>query len=203
MNFDFELPKDVTRIWELPVPYISTENETHAYITEEIGAPSEYDELCYLLRSAPKGHTFHLHINTPGGVIDSALAITAAIKASQAHIIGHLAGTVASAGTMISMACNELIIEPHLSFLIHNYSGGIHGKGGELKARQAHDEQVLKDVFEDFYTNFLTPEEIAEVIEDKDMWMGTAEVQRRWNNKHAIDTLGEPKKKRGRPRKNP
>jgi len=198
MNFDFELPKDATRVWELPVPYITTEDETHAYITEEIRSPSEYDEFCFLLRSASKGHIFHLHINTPGGIVDSALAITAAMRSSEAHIIGHLTGTVASAGTMISMACNELIVEPHISFLIHNYSGGIHGKGGELKARQAHDEQVLKSVFEDFYTGFLTDDEILEVIEDKDMWMGTEEVINRWNNKQSV----KAPKKRGRPKKN-
>ena len=81
-------------------------------------------------------------------------------------------------------------------------------KGGELKARQAHDEKVLTDVFKDFYTGFLTDKEIKEVIADKDMWMGTEEVLSRWERRKAITTSAQPTPttsttpaRRGRPKK--
>jgi ATP-dependent protease ClpP protease subunit len=53
--------------------------------------------------------------------------IAAAIKHSKAKVIGQLSGTVASAGTLITMACDEIVVTPHLSFMIHNYSGGMAG----------------------------------------------------------------------------
>lgn len=113
-----------TRAWDLYVPVIVNKNTLHAYITEAIDEPSNYNELCYLLDTADSTDTIHLHINTPGGMIDSAFMLIDSIKRSKAKVVGHLSGTVASAGTMIALACNELEVAPHTAFMIHNYSAG-------------------------------------------------------------------------------
>jgi ATP-dependent protease ClpP protease subunit len=165
------------------VPIIQSKNITHVYITDEIAEPSAYNELCYALQTASPAETFHIYINTPGGVIDSAFQLTAAMKSSEATIIGHLSGTVASAGTLISLACDQIEVAPHTSFMAHNYSGGLVGKGGELKSRQKHVENSLEDAFRDFYSGFFTPDEIQEIIEDKDYWLGKDEVLERWENR--------------------
>ena len=183
--FDFELPKEVTRIWDLVVPIIQSESETHAYITDGIGDPSDYNELCYLLKVAPKGHTFHLHINTPGGVLDSAFMLVDALKSTSAHTVAHLTGTVASAGTIIALSCEDIKVSNHISFMIHNYSGSIGGKGHEMKSRQKFTDESIENAFKEFYSGFLTDEEMQEVIDGRDMWMGTSEVLTRWNNKLA------------------
>jgi ATP-dependent protease ClpP protease subunit len=128
-EISFELPRDVTRIWDLPVPII-VNNDTKtikAYLTGAIDEPSLYNELCYLLDEASSDTTVDIFINTPGGVVDSAFMIANAIKSSKAKVVGYLSGTVASAGTIISMVCDELKVTPHLSFMIHNYSGGMAG----------------------------------------------------------------------------
>lgn len=181
----FRLPKDATRIWDLIVPIVQADSETHVYLTDEISEPADYAELCHLLRAAPKGHTFHLHINTPGGMLDSAFMIVDALKSTNAHTVAHLTGTVASAGTIISLSCNEIKPARHLAFMIHNYSGGLSGKGHEMKSRQQFTDASLEEAFNEFYLGFLTPAEMKEVIDGKDMWMGTSEVLTRWNNKLA------------------
>lgn len=181
----FELPRDATRIWDLPVPIVVDKdtNTTSVYITNAIEEPQLYNELCYLLAKAVVGETFRIYINTPGGIIDSAFMIANAIKDSKAHVIGHLSGTVASAGTVISMACDDLEVTPHLSFMIHNYSGGMQGKGHEMKARQKFTDDHLSEAFSYFYKGFLTDEEMEKVIEGTDLWMGTEEVQDRWEDR--------------------
>ncbi len=182
--FDFELPKEVTRIWDLVVPIIQNESETYAYITDGIGDPSDYNELCYLLKAAPKGHTFHLHINTPGGVLDSAFMLVDALKSTSAHTVAHLTGTVASAGTIIALSCDELIVAEHTSFLIHNYSSSSgYEKAHELKARTEFTNRELNKAFKVFYSGFLTDTEIAEVIDGRDMWLSAEDVLARWSNK--------------------
>ena len=181
----FELPRDATRIWDLAVPIVNDTKKKNikVYLTGAIDEPCEYNELCYLLNTADNKTTIELFINTPGGIVDSAFMIANAIADSKAWVVAHLAGTVASAGTIITMACDELVLTPHLSFMIHNYSGGMAGKGNEMKARQKFVDAHLNDAFRAFYLGFLTEDEMDKVIEGTDMWMGTDEVAERWNQK--------------------
>ena len=181
----FELPKTPTRLWDLSVPIIvdTKHAQIDAYITGSIDEPSHYNELCYLLSAATSETRFYIHINTPGGIIDSAFMVANAIERSKAKVTGCLSGTVASAGTLIAMSCDELNATPHLSFMIHNYSGGMTGKGHEMKARQQFTDNHLNEAFKYYYTGFLSNEEMQRIIDGTDMWMSTSEVERRWLQK--------------------
>lgn len=129
MNPIFELPKDVTRIWDLQVPIIETDSTIEAYLADEIIEPYEYNELCYVLTHTSADKTVYLNITTPGGILDSAFKIIDAIQQSNAKVIARLSGTVASAGTVIALACDDLIVADHTAWMSHNYSGGSAGKG--------------------------------------------------------------------------
>ena len=136
---DFELPKEVTRIWDLYVPYVKSTDQLDVYLNTGIDEPSCYSEVCYILSTLTEDETVYFHINTPGGVLDSAFQLVDAIKGCRATTIAKLTGTVASAGTIIALSCDKLIVAEHTSFMIHNYSAhGISGKAQELKARQEH-----------------------------------------------------------------
>lgn len=173
------------RVWDLDVPIIQDKNSNKikVYLNGAIEEPSIYNELCYLLQEAGKKDEIHIYLNTPGGVVDSAIMIANAIRNSKAKIIGHLSGTVASAGTLISMACTELKVEEHLAFMIHNYSGTMGGKGNEMKARQQFMDKSITKAFKDYYKDFLSENEINEVVEGKDIWLDTKDVVKRWNTK--------------------
>lgn len=181
----FDLPKEPTRIWDLVVPIVvdTKEKTIKAYLTGSIEEPCMYNELCHLLIAASADTEVTLYINTPGGIIDSAFMITNAISNSKAKVVAQLSGTVASAGTLISMACDDVVASQHLSFMIHNYSGGMAGKGHEMKARQKFTDDHLNNAFTSFYSGFLTDDEMSKVIEGTDLWMGTDEVADRWENR--------------------
>ena len=196
------------RTWDLYVPIVANGSTTRAFLTEVIEEPSYYNELCYRLLAAEPHETFYLHINTPGGIIDSTTMLIDAIRQSPAKVIAYLTGTVASAGTMITMVCDDIIVAPHTSFMIHNYSSGLRGKGHELKAQQAHTDEALNAAFSEFYAGFLTTKEMREVIDGKDLWMCASEVTDRWARKQgrlaAIVDDAEPTPtttRKGRPRK--
>jgi len=172
--------KEAESVWDKTVPIVPQKNITNAYLTSEIAEPSEYNEFCYLLSTASEAETFHIFLNTPGGILDSAFMIVDAINNSKARVVAHLSGCVASAGTIIALACSELIIADHIEFMVHNYSGGIAGKGHEMKARQEFVDASLQKAFHTLYAGFLTKEEMQEVIDGKDMWMGKAEVLSRF-----------------------
>lgn len=183
MNLEKLLQQSPQTEWEKVVPIISNRHHTDAYLTDGIEEPASYNELCHILKTAVRGDTITLHINTPGGMVDSAFMINDAIKASKATVTAHLTGTVASAGTLIALSCDKLVVSDHLSFMIHNYSAGMMGKGHEMKARQEFMDSSLNEAFKAFYNGFLSEEEMDSVIDGKDLWMGTSEVIERWNNK--------------------
>ena len=182
--FDFELPKEVTRIWDLVVPYVKSTNQLDVYINTNIDEPSCYSEICYILSTLTEEETVNFHINTPGGILDSAFQLVDAIKGCRATTVAKLTGTVASAGTIIALSCDKLIVAEHTSFMIHNYSSSSgYAKGHELKARQEHIDKSTNDAFKEFYSGFLTDKEVKEVINGKDMWLTADEVRMRWQCK--------------------
>ena len=116
-------------VWNniVPIVEVPSSKTLDVYITSDIGNPTDYDELTYRIRNAPSDYTINLHINTPGGVIDGALFIIDAINKTPAAVTAFLTGTVASAGTIIALACDNVVASAHLSFMIHNYSSSMQG----------------------------------------------------------------------------
>lgn len=207
MNIEKLLNPSSNDVWSNYVPIISDKNHTTAYLTNTIEEPSEYNELCFKLKSASPAEIFTLVINTPGGILDSALMLVDAIKTSKAKVIAQISGTVASAGTIITLACDDVEVAPHTAFMIHNYSGGLVGKGHELKAHQEFVDANLNNSFTDLYKGFLTPSEIKKVIDGKDYWMNRDEILERLSARStttvdaSVETTDTVKPKRGRPAK--
>lgn len=170
-------------IWDKEVPIVQTGNVYNCYISSEINEPELYNELCHVIEEAEADTIVRLHINTPGGVIDSAFKIIASIKRADAKVVARLSGTVASAGTIISMACSDVEVEDFTSFMIHNYSTGTSGKGHEILDYVNFTDKSLKDIFTSLYSGFLTPKEIKDVISGKDFWMTAEDVRKRWAKK--------------------
>lgn len=206
MNIDdiFATPK--TTVFDNYVPMITNKHTTTVYLTDVIEAPSLYNELCYKLDNASPAEEFFIYINTPGGILDAAIMLVSSIKNTAANTTARLSGTVASAGTIIALACKNVEVADHTAFMIHNYSAsGISGKGHELKAHQEFVDANLNKSFSSFYEGFLTPAEIKRVIDGKDYWMNKDEVLSRLDRKNGYSEeaiLDLPKAhRRGRPRK--
>lgn len=186
----FLLPNDPVRMWDLPVPIIKSGNVTNVYLTSEISSPDTYNELCHTLINAEPHETFIVNLNTPGGDLDSAIMILDALRCTEATTIAYLTGQVSSAGTMITMGCKEVRIAEHSSFMIHNYSAQVSGKGNELVARQDFMNRVLGKLMRDVYVGFLTQEEIESIIEGSDFWFDSEEVLERWAYKTGVAVRG-------------
>lgn len=175
---DFKLSKS-SKIFDQMVPIVKKDNNSDVYLLNEIGPQDEYAELCHRLYNAKKDETFTLHLNTPGGYIDSALMIIDAINTSKATVNARISGSVASAGTILTLACKNVVVSDHVSFMIHNYSSGMAGKGHEMKAYQQFVDKNLNVAFKAMYKGFLTEEEVDEIIEGKDLWLNKQEVEER------------------------
>ena len=174
-------------IWDNYVPVLTNGRHTDIYLTDNIEAPSEYNEACHILNNAYKGDTITLHINNGGGYVDSGFMLIDAIKASKAKVTAKLSGTVASIATIITLACDDIIVADYLQFMIHNYSGGASGKGHEMKDQLLFTDAELNKAFSEIYGGFLTPHEMELVIAGKDMWMGKDELIGRYDARRTGD----------------
>lgn len=152
----------------------------HFYITGEIDDEVDrYIDMINILKTAQAHDKVYIYLNTPGGGLTTTVQIMAAINQSQAEVTTVLEGEICSAGTLIFLSGHNYVVHDNCSFMVHNYSHGAIGKGGEVAKRVKFAQEYFKDIAQSVYDGFLTPEEIESVSEDADMWMGSEEVIRR------------------------
>jgi len=165
--------------WTKTVPIIARGSTVTAYLMNEVYEPDTYNELCYTLEHTAADYV-ELVMNNTGGMMDSMVMIRESIAKSNATVVAVLSGTVASAATMVALACDEVEVAQYTSWLTHYYSGGSAGKGNEIKAKHDFDEVEIPKMFKEIHTGFLTDEEIDRVIDGKDIWLNKDEIETRF-----------------------
>jgi ATP-dependent protease ClpP protease subunit len=150
------------------------------HLTRPIIDPHNYTDVIELLNSASADDTVHLLINTPGGQIRSAVAIINAIYQCKATVIGHLSGEIAIAGNIRAMACDDLVVNDYLEFLIHTYSGWVDGKGYEILGQAEFNQKNITKLMDKMYNGFLNSDELDKLHNGKTYIFDTDEVKKRW-----------------------
>lgn len=158
---------------------VKPQHMVDVYISRHIGPPNEYVDLISRIRNAHPDDIIYLHLNTPGGYLDTGIQIINAMKDCRGRVICVLDGTVCSMGSLIFLAAEEYIIHDHCRLMFHNYSGGTYGKGNEQIAQLESTGKWFNKMFVDLCTPFLSEEECAGVIEGKDIWLDSDEVRER------------------------
>jgi ATP-dependent protease ClpP protease subunit len=172
-------------VWDDYVKIIEDPSEMKftVFLSKEIVEPSEYDRLCYMLENVEEDYIVELAMTTPGGRLDTTFKIVDSMNKCKAKIVGILSGSVASAGTVLTMFCDELKVGDNLEFMIHASSGGYGGKLNEVHAYHEFQKEESPKIFNYVYKGFLTDEEIQEVVKGRDIWLNSAEVLERWKIK--------------------
>jgi len=175
-----EMKNEHQKVWDSVCPIVKVNEELYrVYMLDEIGMPQDYAEVVELLQDLDETVTVEWFLNSPGGILSSATMILDALVNTKAKVIGKLSGLVASAATMLTMGFDEVEIAPYIEFLVHNYSGGLSGKGNELKSQQAFVEKETAKLFKEVYKGFLTPGEVKKIMSDQDIWMNKEEIEKR------------------------
>jgi len=149
------------------------------YISGPIGSPEQYIDVIHLIQSTLEGDTINLHINSPGGNVATTIQLRTALLNTDATVIASVEGECHSAATILMLSADLIEIAPHTSFMVHNYSSSAFGKGGELYERIEHLNNWSYEFFKDVYKDFLTENELQDIVKGKDLWMTAKEVQER------------------------
>lgn len=158
------------------------------FVDTPIGSPSDYRNYFACLDSATENDVVEMHLNTPGGNLTTAIQFRNMIQSSQARVIAICHGEVASAGTLLTLACDEVMVMPHTFFMVHSASYGAIGKQSDLKREVEFSSKYLDNLTKEAYHGFLTEAELHELIENgREFYMGTEEISERLQRKFELD----------------
>jgi ATP-dependent Clp protease protease subunit len=169
------------------------------YLSGDIGAPIQYTELLYTLRTANPTDVILLHLNTPGGNFDTGLQIINNIAASDARVITILEARAYSMGALIFLAGDELIVHDTCQLMFHNYSSALIGKGNEQQAQVLAISKWFEKVMRHVCKPFLTDDEVARILRGEDIWMDSDDIRRRLAHLQKGEPAVKPRKLRPEP----
>lgn len=153
------------------------------YLSGTIGDPEEYSSWVDLIRNAQPNDVIYIHINSEGGNAFTALQLIRAMRESKASIVASAEGLCCSAATMIFLNAHQCEVSDHSVFMFHDYSGVVIGKGSEMFSHVTHARAWSIRLITTMYKDFLSAEEIQQILEGQDIWMGAHEVIERLKKK--------------------
>jgi ATP-dependent protease ClpP protease subunit len=151
-------------------------NTITVYFDEPIEEPAKYRQVLHKIHSLGRDDTVECIVNTPGGRFDSTVSIINALKSTEADVIGILDNEACSAGSLILLACPNIVVMPNSRMMIHNYSAGFGGKGHELASRMSFNDAETQKLMAEVYLGFLTDKELGQVFAGTDFWFNSDEV---------------------------
>lgn len=146
------------------------------YISGDVEPAENYIDWFNTIRNAGADDVVTLYINSYGGDMYCALQFLSVLQESQATTIARVEGACMSAATMIALGCEAFTVSPESVWMVHNYSGGTLGKGGEMHDQISFERKWSSKFITETYKHFLTEEEIKCVLDGKDMWMDADEA---------------------------
>ena len=153
------------------------------YLVGEIDEASKYTEWFNQMRHYPENDFVKIYINSCGGDLWSAIQFMRVIRECKAPVMVSVEGACMSAATIVFLMADEYEISAHSMFMFHNYSGGTIGKGGEMIDQIKHERKWSENLLTEIYSDFLNPDEIRSILDNKDIWMGGEEVVNRLNKR--------------------
>lgn len=149
----------------------------------DILEPIQYLEWFDQLLNCPDDVEIIIHINSSGGQVSTALQLISLLlqkKEAGATIKISVEGDCCSAATLFLPLGDSFSISPLSSFMFHDISYVVGGKtNGEMLPSVMYSSKWGDRIFEYFYKNLLTKEEIQTIRQGKDLWFDAFEMEER------------------------
>ena len=158
---------------------IPTSKNHEFYLNGEIGEPTKYSKWFNAIRNASPNDRVIIHINSFGGSLYTAIQFIRVMVESRASVTASVEGACMSAATMIFLASDVQQISEHSVFMFHNYSSFSFGKGGELYDNIVFDRKWSKNLLSKLYHNFLSKQEVRDILNNRDIWLDCDQVIKR------------------------
>lgn len=149
------------------------------YISGSIEEPECYIDMFDIIRHSGPDDVIKIYLNSYGGDLFTAIQFLRVLMETNATIIVSIEGAAMSAATLLFMAADSVEITPHSSIMIHDYSSGTYGKGGDMHRQINHERKWSEMLFREAYEDFLTKVELDSIMDGKEIWLTSDETQER------------------------
>lgn len=171
----------------------SVANHYRVFLDNGIEDPAKYRDLIQILISASENDLVELVVSCGGGVLDTTIDITNALRVTEAATRAVITSKAHSGGSFIALACDEVVALPHVAMMIHQPRGGTMGRHCEQMVEQRFVDEWIKNFYLDIYKDFLTVSEINSVLEGKDIWLNSDQINERANKREELRQKEEQK----------
>ncbi len=149
----------------------------HYYLSGEVGCSALYIGLLEALADMREGDVMYLHVNTPGGSIDTAVQIIDSILDCKGEVITCAEGQVASVGSLIFFSGHGFKVGRFCEVLLHDGSSGFSGKFSESLASARSCSDRVKALYHSVYGRFFPKSEVDKVLEGVDRYILADELK--------------------------
>lgn len=178
--------------------YTHTQTVYDILLDEPIEEPKYYRDAFHVLRTASEMDMVRIIINSPGGLLSSAIAFRNAIAEANCPVIAVIEGECHSAASMIACSCDDMEVKDYASSLVHSASYGSMGTSSNIQAHVDFTTKQTQKFIREVYATYLSEQEIDEVLKNREIWMDADEMRERWVNVQEMRKLeweaehGEP-----------
>lgn len=151
------------------------------YLTRTIEDAYKYDGWINACEEANDDDLITVHINSFGGNLETALQIHDKLLATKATVHIHIEGACCSGASIIAMAGHRHFVAPNAYMMIHSWSGGVGGKFGNVIENAEFQKKWFRSVMLRCYKGFLSLREITSVLDGKDIWLDSEDVNKRYD----------------------
>lgn len=117
-----------------------------------------------------------LHISSPGGDSYAALRLYDEIQSCPCQVKFIGGGLIASAATLIMVGCDERILHPNSTVMVHDGSDGIEGTHTDVQVT-VKESARLQDIYDNIYTiNTRMPESFWKDVLQRDLYLTAEEA---------------------------
>jgi len=145
----------------------------------DITAPEDFNEELNILHNMTENDSCEILINTGGGYLATAMEFLDAMSTCEGHIHTRITGSAHSAGSIIFLAGHSFSLGDFAEMLVHNGSNGAAGKTSDLFSQTDHDRKHHTRLFHAVYKDFLSAEEIDDVLRGIDLWLDKDQIEER------------------------
>ena len=165
------------------------------YLSGPIESAEKYQDWNQILRSSSENDVIVLHINSNGGNIFSCIQLMRSIRESQGTVVASVEGMCFSAATLLFLVSDVCEVSDHSHFMFHTYSSGAWGKGNEQLESVMADDKWARALFKDVYRDFLSAEELKEMMQGRDFWLSADDVTKRLEARNKKNAKAKPRKR--------
>jgi len=119
--------------------------------------------------------TIHLRVKTDGGDLHAVLSTVDIMNNLKSKVFTYIDGSVASAGSMITLTGDRRFMGKHAIFLIHQLSSGMYGKYTELEDSMENCANMMKFLKAFYKENTKIPMKKLDELLKRDLYLSTDE----------------------------